>query len=361
MSEAPEESDKSFEPTPQKLLEARRKGEVAKSTDLMVAAGYLGLFAALLLAGSASLARTGEALTVLIDRADELAALFLAPAIAPPMGALLASLALGLAPLFLLPAALVLAAILAQRALVFAPEKLKPQLSRLSLLRNARNKFGRDGLFEFAKSFAKLLIYSLLLALFIGSRLEEMIAVLRAGPRPVLALLAELCLIFLFILVLIAGAIGLVDAVWQHFAHLRKNRMSHKEIRDETKNAEGDPHLKQARRQRAVEISRQQMMGAVAEADVVIVNPTHYAVALRWSRAPGAAPACVAKGVDEVALAIRRRAEAAGVPVHSDPPTARALHATVELGQEIGPTLYPAVAAAIRFAEEMRRRARRGV
>ena len=99
-------------------------------------------------------------------------------------------------------------------------------------------------------------------------------------------------------------------------------------------------------------------MAEVPEADVVIMNPTHFAVALKWSRLPGSAPECVAKGQDHVALAIRDRAFEAGVPVHQDPPPARALFATVEIGQEIAPDHYRAVAAAIRFAETMRRRAR---
>ena len=103
------------------------------------------------------------------------------------------------------------------------------------------------------------------------------------------------------------------------------------------------------------------MMSDVPTADVVIVNPTHYAVALKWSRKPGAAPTCVAKGVDEVAARIREAAQASSVPIHSDPPTARALHATVDLGQEILEEHYMAVAAAIQFAEKMRHRARGGM
>jgi flagellar biosynthetic protein FlhB len=101
------------------------------------------------------------------------------------------------------------------------------------------------------------------------------------------------------------------------------------------------------------------MLTDVAAANVVVVNPTHFAVALKWDRARGGAPVCVAKGVDEIARKIRERAAEHGVPIHSDPPTARAIHATVEIGQEIRTEHYRAVAAAIRFAEAMRRRARK--
>jgi flagellar biosynthetic protein FlhB len=134
--------------------------------------------------------------------------------------------------------------------------------------------------------------------------------------------------------------------------------MTLKELKDESKEAEGDPHLKQHRRMRAQELALNQMMGEVPNADVIIVNPTHYAVALKWSRMPGAAPECVAKGVDEVALRIREAATEAGVPIHSDPPTARALYATTDIGREIDPDHYEPVAAAIRFAEAMRQKAR---
>ena len=117
--------------------------------------------------------------------------------------------------------------------------------------------------------------------------------------------------------------------------------------------------MKQQRRQKGMEIAASQMMAEVPKADVVIVNPTHYAVALAWSRDPGSAPVCVAKGVDHMARTIRELAHEHGVPVHSDPPAARALHVGTEIGAEIDPAQYRAVAAAIRFADTMRRKAGR--
>lgn len=361
MSGSDDESDKSFDATPQKLLEARKKGELAKSTDLMTAAAYLGLLVALLVAGSGAFGKVGTAMMVLLDQPAELAQLFFGGYARAPVGGLLQDISSGLAPLFTLPAAGVLLALFAQRAIVFAPSKLQPKMNRISVFANAKNKFGRSGLFEFSKSFTKLIIYSLCLAAFIRAWLPEMIGVLQTNPQIVIVLMAKLCTSFLIITVIVSGAIGGIDAVWQHFEHLRKNRMSRKEVTDEAKNSEGDPHLKQERRQRAMAIAQNQMMQDVPKADVVIVNPTHYAVALKWSRLPGEAPICVAKGVDETAATIRKLAKEANVPIHPDPPTARALHASVEIGQEIRQEDYAPVAAAIRFAEEMRQRARRFV
>ena len=128
---------------------------------------------------------------------------------------------------------------------------------------------------------------------------------------------------------------------------------------DELKESEGDPMMKQQRREKAVSIATNQMLRDVPEAAVVIVNPTHFAVALKWDPSAPHAPICVAKGVDLVAARIREIAQENAVPIHSDPPTARALHATVEIGEEIRPDHYAAVAAAIRFADMLRAKARK--
>ncbi len=355
-----DDSEKSHEATPQKLQKAREKGEVAKSTDVSVAAAYGGLLLTAMVFGSGSVERFGSAMMVMLDQPDQLATLFFDGGASAPVGGLMRAVAAPLAPWFIIPAAAVVLSVLAQRAFVFAPTKIAPKLSRISILSNAKNKFGRSGFFEFFKSFAKLTLYSACLGLFLRARLPDMVGAAASGPLTGIALMARLCIEFMFLAVVIATAIAGLDMAWQYHEHLRKNRMSRKEIMDETKDAEGDPHMKQQRRQRGQQIAMNQMMADVPGADVVIVNPTHYAVALKWSRMRGAAPVCVAKGVDEIAATIRETAMTAGVPIHSDPPTARAIHATVELGQEISEDHYRAVAAAIRFAEQMRMRARAG-
>ncbi|GFE49567.1 flagellar biosynthesis protein FlhB [Roseobacter cerasinus] len=358
MSDQADSSDKSYEATPQKLIDARKKGEIARSTEMLTACAYAGLLLAFIAAGSGGLIHLGTTMMVLIDQPEQLAAIFFGGAAAAPAEGILRDILWSMSPIFGLPALAVLLCLFAMKSIVFAPTKIKPKLSNISILSNAKNKFGRRGLFQFAVSFAKLLIYSACLAIFINVRMDDMVAVLQTNPRIVVSLLAEICLSFLLVVVIVSGVIGAIDAVWQHFEHLRKNMMSRKEITDETKNNEGDPHMKNERRQRAQEIAGAQMMADVPTADVIIVNPTHYSVALKWDRKPGQAPVCVAKGVDEIALRIREIATENDVPIHSDPPTARALHATTNLGDEISPEHYKAVAAAIRFAEAMRQRAK---
>jgi flagellar biosynthetic protein FlhB len=170
----------------------------------------------------------------------------------------------------------------------------------------------------------------------------------------------HLLLRFLALVFAVWLALGAVDYLWQRAQHHHRNRMSHQEMRDELKQSEGDPHAKGERRRRGREIASNHMLDNVASASVVIVNPTHFAVALKWSPQSLGAPVCVAKGVDEIAARIRERARAAGVPIHSDPVTARALFASVKLDSEVRPEHYAAVAAAIRFAETMRARAEKG-
>ena len=358
MSTSDDESDKSHEATPQKLQKAREKGEVAKSNDLSVVAAYTGLLVALLAAGQFSVKNMGSLFAVLIDQADEIAPLLVNGSAANPVGGMLTSAVLSAGLLFAVPAAAVLLSLIAQRALIFAPSKLNPKLSRISIISNAKNKFGRGGLFEFVKSFVKLVIYGTCLALFLEANMGAILSASASPARMSVMLMMNFLFRFMFIVIAVALTIGVVDYIWQYAEHMRKNRMSRKEVQDETKDAEGDPHVKQQRRQRAQDIAMNQMMSDVPDADVVIVNPTHYAVALKWARTSGSAPVCVAKGVDEVAAAIRARAMEAGVPLHSDPPTARALHAAVEIGQEIAEEHYRPVAAAIRFAEAMRKKAK---
>lgn len=348
-----DDAEREHEPTPKRIEEARRKGDVVRSPDLAAAAASAGFAVAAWLFGPAALKRAGDGALAIFG--------LVSPGAAAdrPLGPAL-SMTAAFLPLFALPAAAVLTVLLAQRAIVFAPDKLRPKLSRIDPLSNARQKFGRGGLAEFAKSFAKLLIFSLILGVFIANELPRMLAAQAMDPR--LSILSVLPLLTAFLLVMVsaAGAIGALDWLWQRHEFLRRNRMTRQEILDESKDSEGDPQMKGQRRRRAEAIATRRMLTEVPRADVVIVNPTHYAVALKWQRGSGRAPACVAKGVDEIAARIRETAASSGVPVRSDPPAARAIYASVEIGREILPEHYAAVAAAIRFAEAMRLKARNG-
>lgn len=353
-----EDDDKQFEPSQRRLDEARKRGEVPRSAELSTAAAYGGLLLGLGLSGVWIVKGVGSVGAVILGQADRLS-LHLAEAPQAPLGGVLATMGLAVLPVFALPALAVLGAVLAQRALIFAPEKLEMKLSRISPLASARQRFGPDGLFDFGKSLLKMLVVGALLAWLLMRHAADLFLSLQLTPAQSTALMLQTVLGFLFIVTLFSAAVGGVDYLWQRARHLQRNRMSRKEMTDEAKDSEGDPHIKGQRRQRAQEIATNRMLQDVATADVVVVNPTHYAVALKWKRSDRHAPICVAKGVDEVAARIRERASLAGVPLHRDPPTARALHATVGIGEPIRPDHYRAVAAAIRFAEAMRKKGKR--
>ncbi len=358
MSEDDSSGEKTFDPTPSKLLEARRQGDVPRSADANSAASYLALLAAIVMGGAWAMDRAAGSLVIFIDRPDQLAGLLLGPG-GPALSArIFGETALALAPLFLLPAAAVLVSLIGQQALAYSATKLEPKLSKISLIANAKQKFGPTGLVEFLKSTIKLAAISVALFYVMARDIDMVIGAATAEPRVVGALMLEVLVALLVITSIIAVTIGLIDLVWQRFDHARRLRMSLQDIKDEMKQSEGDPHFKAQRRQRGEAIAMNRMLLDVPKADVVIVNPTHYAVALKWSRTKGSAPMCVAKGEDEIALRIREIAATADIPIRSDPATARALHATVAIGREIRPEHYRAVAAAIRFADRLRKQAK---
>lgn len=350
-------AEKEFDASQKRLDQARERGEIPKSLDLTAAAAFAGLTLASLVGGQQAIIAFGNAFSVVLGQSDRLSSMMAQTAPAP-VAALILAFGGAVLPFALVPMVAVLGMLWVQKALHFSGEKLAFKVSRISPLQAAKQKFGVAGLVEFAKNSLKMLVIGLLLSLYLMARADDVLGSLYLETGTVMALLLRLFLEFMFLIVLISASFGGLDYMWQLAQHAQKNRMSRKEMMDEMKESEGDPHVKMARRQRGQDIATNRMLADVPTADVVIVNPTHYAVALKWSRSKGAAPICVAKGMDEVAARIRAAAEQAQVPIHSDPPTARALFATVDLGAEILPEHYRAVATAIRFAEKMRKLAR---
>lgn len=353
-----DDDDKQYDASEQKLRRAREQGDIPRSTELPAALMYLGLWFAMVFAGAwavptwMTMAARAMGTEAWPDGRGK-SVMDLARALAGQAG--LATL--GFVAIMALP---VLAGLVVQRSILFTPKKLAPDINRINPIKNAGQKFGKSGLVTFAISLAKVvlvgaggwLLYSSLLGWMMTA--EAMADLQWVSGLQVIISRA----------VLLALGIGLVfaavDMLWKRIEYLRRQRMSRKEMQDEYKENEGDPHLKQARRQKGIDLVMNSMLADVEKADVVIVNPTHYAVALEWKRGSGRAPVCLAKGVDEVARRIRERATEHQVPIWSDPPCARALHATVEIGNEIRSEHFGPVAAAIRFAEAMRKKAREG-
>lgn len=349
--------DKPHDPTERRLDEARRKGDIPRSADLPAAAALGCLAAGGVVLADVLLDGFGAAGAALIGVSHAIA-LDAGGAGRAALAGYAADVAAAAAALILPCAAAAMIAVRAQGPIVLAGSKLAPRLSRISPLAGLRNRFGASGLVMFGKSMVKFALTVAALALIVRAELPRIVAAAGLDARGAAQTMVTVALAFAGILAVLQAAIAAPDYLWQRFDHRRRLRMSHQELREDVKQSEGDPHLRAARRQRAVAIATNRMMADVPTADVVIVNPTHYAVALRWNRASGRAPFCVAKGTDGLALRIRAAAEAAGVPLRHDPPTARVLHAMLKVGDEIRPEHYRAVAAAIRYAEGARRRAR---
>lgn len=353
--------EKTHEATPQKLERARKKGEIARSLDAQTAVAYLGLALAIMFGGTWVATSLGETLMAFLARPAELADLHLRSS-EEIFGEISVRIIGAMAPILVAPATLILLLLISQRAIILAPEKLSPKLSRISPIANAKQKYGPHGLMEFVKSAVKLTAVGAVLTIVILGEIDRLPGYVRmhAGFFPEL-LLRQFWNIATGVLIL-AFSIAVLDFLWQRHSHLKRMRMTHQEVKDETKQSEGDPHMRASRRDRGREIASNRMLHDVPDADVVVVNPTHYAVALKWSRLPNTVPVCIAKGEDELARRIRVRAEQAQVPIHQDAPTARSIHALVEVGQPIEPDHYKAVAAAIVFADKLRaqRRERTG-
>lgn len=353
--------DKQFDATEQKLRKAREKGDFPRSPEVNSALAYFGALAA----GAIVLGwfvpgwlGTARRMWEEIGLQSQVATAARAGGGFDPVMRVWGSASLFSLAAITIPALVILVGLIVQRGIVFVPSKLAFDFSRINPVKNAGQKFGKSALVTFAISTAKAAAVGAGGWLLFKSMLPQL-----TGSRSLTGWLGGLAEVLTRV-ALLALAVSLVFAIadlgWKHFDFRRRNKMSMKEMKDEMKDSEGDPHMKSARRQKSMEIVMSSMLADVEKADVVIVNPTHYAVALEWKRGSGRAPVCVAKGVDAVALRIRERARDHAVPIWPDPPSARAIHATVQIGAEINPDHFAAVAAAIRFAEAMKAKARRG-
>lgn len=241
-----------------------------------------------------------------------------------------------------------------QNGLSWTPSKLAPDLSKFSPMKGLKRMFGVHALLEFVKSLIKLVVITWVMYAFIGPRvgvIAEMAAMdMLAMMDEMHDLIIQVVMAVLASMVIIAGT----DLFYQRFKHHQDLRMSKTELKDEFKSTEGDPMIKNRLRRLRAEKARQRMMQQVPDASVVVTNPTHYAVALKYDMEAMAAPKLVAKGIDTIALRIREVADENEIPIVENPPLARALYASVELDHEIPPDHYKAVAEVIGYVMRLK-------
>jgi flagellar biosynthetic protein FlhB len=238
---------------------------------------------------------------------------------------------------------------LIQTGFMFSPERLSLDFHKVSPATGFKRIFGIDGFMQFLKSLLKVSLTGVLAWWVLNPHLNELESLVGMDPMAMLGFAADILRRLVFavaaFLLMVAGA----DWFWQRQRFMRRMRMTKEELKEDFRQSEGDPHIKARQKQLRNERARRRMMAAVPKATVVVMNPTHYAVALKYDTAEAPAPLCVAKGMDSLALKIREVAEAAGVPVIEDPPLARALYATVDVDEVIPQAHYEAVAKIIGF------------
>ncbi len=343
--------EKTEKPTGKRLGEARKKGQVGRTPDL---GAWLALGAVVSIAPM-TVRATAERVTPLLTSLDDVAA-------DPEPARMLAALSAGgaalvpvLAPVLAVAIVLAVASSVAQGGFVLATEAAKPNFSRLDPLKGLKNLVGFHSVWQLAKSLVKSAVIGGVLYFTISGLLPH----LMSGGGLSLASVLESARSGTATLVRIAVAAGLVLAAVDYAVQKQKTakdlRMTKQEVKDEHKNSEGNPEVKAAIKGKQRAISRNRMMAGIATADVVMVNPTHVAVALRYDPSRGA-PRVVAKGAGHVAARIREKATEAGVPMVTDIPLARALYAACELEQEVPAHLYVAVAQVLAFVMALRKR-----
>ncbi|MDA9975369.1 flagellar biosynthesis protein FlhB [Alphaproteobacteria bacterium] len=352
MADDTDESQKTEEPTPHKLSEARQKGNVITSQEVSSFAILLGgaLTAAFL--GSFMAERLANATGGLL--ANIHAITFDAANVGDVLMDVLFDVSVGMAPIALLLIVLGTGAKLAVSGFLFSAESLKPELSKLSLIKGFKRMFSLKSLVEFAKGLVKLAIVGTIVYLLAAPEVDR-VEVLMQMDIAATAEETRLVLVRMFSGVVgVMAVIAALDYMYQRHEYMKQMRMSKQEIKDEHKQSEGDPMVKGRLRQIRAERARSRMMAAVPTADVVVTNPTHFAVALKYEIDAMGAPRVVAKGADDVAFRIRDVAKENDVPIVENPPLARALFSVSDIDEEVPPEHYKAVAEVIRYVFQLK-------
>ena len=351
---ADNDAEKTEEPTGKKLNKQRDEGNVAVSTEVKNWFGILSFFifvAFLLPVISRELLQAFE---VYLDEAGTL------PTDTAALYQKLQRMVIGLAFLLAVPFAIFIGlAIFAnvyQNGLMWVPSKLKFDIAKLNPISGFKRMFSLNQFVELPKGIAKIVIIGVGAYLVVRPELSRLNLLIDA---PLSSLLWQMWIVavkLILVVLIVFLLVAILDLVYQRWSYTQKNKMTKQEVKDEHKQSEGDPQVKARIRKVRFERYRERMMANVPNADVVVTNPTHFAVALKYDPETMGAPRVTAKGADLIAATIRRIAEEHGIPIMQNPPLARALYDTTEVDQEIPTEHYKAVAEVISFVFRQQRR-----
>jgi flagellar biosynthetic protein FlhB len=347
--------EKTEKPTPQRLKKARKEGQIPRTQELGTWAGVAVASALLPMLVSNAF----EGAQKLFVQVGVVASHPEAEAVSALLGQALSAFLTTLLPTALGLMAVGTAAAAAQGGVTFATKAMKPTLKKLNPFPGIKRMFGSQGIWEAAKAVIKTVALGTVVVVTSG-RAQELVSSSGALPLSAVAKTFADSAVLMFRVVAVTGlVIAIADYVVVRMKTMKKLKMSKYEIQQEHKQSEGDPHMKAHRRSVQMSMSRNRMMAEVADADVLLVNPTHVAVALKYDPSKGA-PRVVAKGAGEVAAKLRERAAESRVPMVQDIPLARALHASCDIGQEVPAQLFTAVARVLAFVMHLGARGVRG-
>ncbi len=357
MAEGADPESKTEDATPRKLEEARKKGDSAKSPDVAQVLSLAGAAAVVLTSGGWFASSMAEQLAPFIAQPHEMLGMLESGggvqilvralwAMTPFLGAVMLATIIGGA-----------GGNLAQSGLIFTAEKLKPKWSAVNPLEGFKRIFGPDGLAQFVKTFLKLIAVCVVCWMVLKPHVREFENMVAMSPLAILPLARDMALALFVAAIILLGATAGADFIWQKFRFAKRMMMTKEEVKEDYKQSEGDPHVKAKLKQIRMQRSRQRMMANVPKATVIVTNPTHYSVALRYEPDQGdGAPVCVAKGVDALAMRIREVAREHKVPIVENVPLARALYASVEVDAVIPKEHFEAAAKIIGFVFQSRKR-----
>ncbi|WP_270806343.1 flagellar biosynthesis protein FlhB [Aeromonas sp. QDB62] len=348
------DQERTEQPTGKRLQQAREKGQIARSKELGTASVLLSaVFGLLMLKGSLATAMI-KVVTMgfTLDREQA----FDPNAMIAMVPALLGELVLPLGLLFALVAIAAFIGNTLMGGMNFSTEAMMPKMSKLSPLSGLKRMFGVQSLIELVKSIAKVVFITLFAWWMLSSQFNHLLNLSMEGfPGGIIDAL-ELFLWMLIILCCALLPIVAIDVPFQQWNHMRQLKMTKQEVKDEFRDSEGKPEVKGKIRQLQMQMAMRRMMGDVPKADVVITNPTHYSVALKYDAGkPGAAPKVVAKGTDEIAMKIREIAREYEIPIMPSPALTRAIFHSTELGHEIPEGLFAAVAQVLAYVFQLKK------
>jgi len=355
---AEDDDSKTEQPTGKRLSKAREEGDITQSQEVKTAAILSGITILVWFILPPILERIRNDLMVLIDRPHTIRV-----GTEGELMQVMETLFLHVGVLILIPLVFLLAvgltASISQTGWVISFNKITPDITKLNPLNGIKRIFSAQGLVEFVKSMAKLVLLVALFYMVMHSRIEMLPLLPTLDLPSILSFLHQGLVRLLFAVAFVEIVIGGADYFFQRHSRMQRLRMTKQEVKDEHRQSEGDPMVKARLRNLRAQRVRQRMMAAVPKADVVVTNPTHFACALKYDPDTMNAPVLLAKGQDLVALRIRELAEQHDITIVENPPLARALYAAVEIDREIPPEHYKAVAEVISYVFRLKGKLRR--